>query len=61
MRTQEDVKRRNNMQGQSTADRNFNNMREGRKHEGISNAGGQRSDQTSSRDSMHKPEHKKSR
>lgn len=47
------------MQGTSTPDRNFANQREEQKAKGISNAGGQRSDQTSSKDSTHKPEHKK--
>jgi hypothetical protein len=60
MKTQQDVKKSGNMQGGSTSDRAFANQREDQKQKGISNAGGQRSDQTSSRDSMHKPEHKKS-
>lgn len=46
-------------QGSSTADRAFNDAKETQKQKGISNGGGQRSDQTSSRDSTHKPEHKK--
>lgn len=49
----------NNNQGTSTADRNKRNQHDEIKQKGISNAGGQRSDQTSSRDSMHKPEHRK--
>jgi hypothetical protein len=59
MKTQ-DFKNNNNGQGNSTADRAFNDAKEDQKQKGISNAGGQRSDQTSSRDSAHKPEHKKS-
>jgi hypothetical protein len=59
MKTQQDVKRSGNTQGQSTADRAFNKQREDQKQQGISNAGGQRSSQTSSKDSMHKPGHKK--
>lgn len=59
MKTQADVKTSGNMQGSSTADRAFNNIREDQKQKGISNAGGQRSDQTSSKNSMHKPGHKK--
>ena len=60
MKTQQDVKKSGSMQGQSTSNKAFDNVREDKKQQGISNAGGQRSDQTSSRDSMHKPEHKKS-
>lgn len=60
MKTQQDGKRNsNNNMGSSTADRGMNNQRDDMKQKGISNSGGQRSDQTSSRDSMHKPEHKK--
>jgi hypothetical protein len=51
----------NNGQGNSTADRAFNDAREIQKQKGISNAGGQRSDQTSSKDSAHKPVQKKAR
>jgi hypothetical protein len=51
----------NNGQGNSTADRTFNDARESQKQKGISNAGGQRSDQTSSKDSAHKPEQKKAK
>lgn len=60
MKTQPNVNNSGNMQGTSTADRNFANQREEQKAKGISNAGGQRSNQTSSKDSAHKPEHKKS-
>ena len=49
----------NNMQGDTTSDRAFTDQRENQKQKGISNAGGQMSFQTSSKDSMHKPEHKK--
>ena len=55
----QDLKNNNNGQGQTTSDRAFTNQKENLKQTGISNAGGQRSDQTSSRDSAHKPEHKK--
>jgi hypothetical protein len=58
MKTQ-DLKNNNNGQGSSTADRAFNNQNEKLKEKGISNAGGQRSFQTSSKDSAHKPEKKK--
>jgi hypothetical protein len=58
MKTQ-DLKNNNNGQGSSTADRAFINQNEKLKEKGISNAGGQRSFQTSSKDSTHKPEKKK--
>lgn len=58
MKTQ-DFKNNPNKQGSSTADRAFTDQKENQKQKGISNAGGQRSDQTSSRDSAHKPERKK--
>ncbi|MDB5115928.1 MAG: hypothetical protein JWQ79_1420 [Mucilaginibacter sp.] len=58
MKTQ-DLKNNNNGQGSSTADRAFTNQNEKLKEKGISNAGGQRSFQTSSKDSAHKPEKKK--
>ena len=59
MKTQ-DFKNNNNGQGSSTADRAFNDQKENQKQKGISNAGGQKSFQTSSKDSMHHPEKKKS-
>jgi hypothetical protein len=49
----------NNAQGKPTADRAFTNHNDAQKQKGISNAGGQRSDQTSVKDSTHHPEHKK--
>lgn len=58
MKTQ-DFKNNNSGQGSTTADRAFTNQNEKLKEKGISNAGGQRSFQTSSKDSMHKPERKK--
>jgi phage terminase large subunit len=58
MKTQ-DIKNNNNGQGGTTADRAFTNQNEKLKERGISNAGGQRSFQTSSKDSMHKPERRK--
>ena len=58
MKTQ-DFKNNNNGQGNSTADRSFSDAKENQKQKGISNAGGQRSDQTSGKDSAHKPERKK--
>jgi hypothetical protein len=58
MKTQ-DFKNHDSAQGSSTADRAFANQKENQKQKGISNAGGQKSFQTSSKDSAHKPEHKK--
>jgi hypothetical protein len=55
----QDFKNNNNMQGDTTSDRAFTNHKENQKQKGISNAGPQRSDQTSSRDSMHDPQKKK--
>jgi hypothetical protein len=60
MKGQQDLKNNANAQGKSTADRVFTNHNDAQKQKGISNAGGQRSDQTSSRDSAHHPEKKKS-
>ena len=60
MKTQANPKS-GNMQGNSTSDRSFTKQNERLKETGISNSGGQRSDQTSSKDSAHKPEHKKNR
>ena len=58
MKTQE-VKNNNHLQGNTTADRAFTDQRENQKQKGISNAGGQKSFQTSSKDSMHDPQKKK--
>ncbi|MFD2865252.1 hypothetical protein [Mucilaginibacter antarcticus] len=58
MKTQ-DFKNNNNNQGSTTADRNFTDQRERLKQQGVSNGGGQPSFTTSSKDSAHKPQHKK--
>jgi len=55
----QDFKNNQNGQGNSTADRAFNDAKEAQKQKGVSNAGGQRSDQTSSRDSAHQQQKKK--
>ncbi|RZA02390.1 MAG: hypothetical protein EOP47_07095 [Sphingobacteriaceae bacterium] len=55
----QDFKNNNNMQGDTTSNRAFNDQKENMKQKGISNAGGQKSFQTSSRDSMHDPQKKK--
>jgi len=60
MKTQEGFKSNNNGQGQSTSNRAFTDQNELLKEKGVSNSGGQKSFQTSSKDSAHKPEHKKS-
>jgi hypothetical protein len=39
MKTQQDVKKSGNMQGQTTSNRAFNNQREDQKQQGISNSG----------------------
>jgi len=49
----------NSAQGEPTFDRSFTKQDNRPKETGISNSGGQRSDQTSSKDSAHKPQHKK--
>ncbi|WP_299499574.1 hypothetical protein [Mucilaginibacter sp.] len=59
MKTQ-NLKNNADGQGSTTADRAFTDQNEKLKERGISNSGGQRSDQTSSKDSAHKPEKKKS-
>ena len=59
MKTQQGLKNNNNGQRRSTSDRSFTDQNERLKENGISNAGGQRSDQTSSKNSIHKPEKKK--
>ena len=54
----EDFKNNQQGQGSTTADRAFNDAKEAQKQKGVSNAGGQRSDQTSSKDSAHQPQKK---
>lgn len=58
MKTQ-DLKGNTGAQGSSTADRAFNDAKETQKQKGISNGGGQRSDQTSNRDNTRKHENRK--
>jgi hypothetical protein len=48
-----------NGQGNSTSDRAFNDAKETQKQKGISNSGGQRSDQTSNKNRAHQPSRKK--
>jgi len=58
MKTQ-DFKSNNGEQSSTTANRSFTDQNEAMKERGISNAGGQRSFQTSSKDSAHKPQKRK--
>jgi hypothetical protein len=60
MKTQ-DINNSDNGQGSSNANKAFTNENEKLKERGISNSGGQRSDQTSSKDSTHKPEKRRIR
>jgi len=54
MKNQTTPKNNATVQGNSTADRANHNLRVDKKENGISNAGGQRSDQTSNRDNQRK-------
>lgn len=59
MKKGQDLRNSGNFQGNSTADRAFNDSREVTKSKGISNGGAQQSDQTSNRDNIRKQENKK--
>lgn len=59
MKTQQGSKNNNSGQGQPTSNRAFTDQNEILKEKGISNSGGQPSFTTSTKDSRHKPEHKK--
>lgn len=56
MKSQPDLKHTGNEQGRSTSDRVFHNAKQDKKQQGITNGGGQRSDQTSNRDNERKRE-----
>jgi hypothetical protein len=58
MKSQE-VKNNNHLQGNTTADRAFTDQKEIQQQRGVSNSGGQKSFQTSSKDSAHKAQKKK--
>jgi hypothetical protein len=58
MKTQ-DFKNNHHTQGNSTADRAFTDQRKNQKQTGINNSGGQPSFTTSTKNSAHKPQHKK--
>lgn len=57
MKNTQDIKQTGH-QGHPTSDRAFNDVKIDRKQQGITNAGGQRSDQTSNRDNERKRENK---
>lgn len=59
MKNQQDLNHGGNTQGSSTADRAFFDQKAAKKQSGISNGGGQRSDQTSNRDNDRKRENHK--
>lgn len=54
MKNQSIPKHLGNQQGKSTSDRVHNDVKLDKKMKGISNAGGQRSDQTSNKDNARK-------
>ncbi|WP_169304421.1 hypothetical protein [Pedobacter frigoris] len=56
MKNQQDVKHTGNEQGKSTSDRMYHNAKQDKKQQGITNGGGQRSDQTSNKDNERKRE-----
>ncbi|OKS86558.1 hypothetical protein [Mucilaginibacter polytrichastri] len=55
MKDQEHVKGNASVQGGSTSDRNFNDLKEANEQRGGNNGDGQRSDQAWNRNSVHKP------
>ncbi|MDB5022952.1 MAG: hypothetical protein JWP78_707 [Mucilaginibacter sp.] len=59
MKTQQNLKSSPKGQGRPTSDRSFTDHKEDMKQKGISNGGGQRSDQTSNRDNERKWANKK--
>lgn len=56
MKNQQDLKHTGNEQGRTTSDRVYRNAKQDKKMTGITNGGGQRSDQTSNRDNERKRE-----
>lgn len=61
MKTQQNIKGNGGRQGRPTSDRAFTDHKEEIKQKGISNGGGQRSDQTSNRDNERKYETRSSK
>ncbi|MFP5079392.1 hypothetical protein [Pedobacter sp. JCM 36344] len=58
MKSNEDLKHAGSPQGNPTSDRAFHNAKDDKKQIGITNGGGQRSDQTSNKDNARKREKK---
>jgi hypothetical protein len=56
MKEKQDLKHTGNEQGKTTSDRNYHSVKQDKKQQGITNGGGQRSDQTSNRDNERKRE-----
>lgn len=56
MKNQQNTKNAINEQGKSTSDRAYHNVKQDKKQQGITNGGGQRSDQTSNKDNQRKRE-----
>ncbi|WP_169472402.1 hypothetical protein [Pedobacter hiemivivus] len=56
MKNQPTQKHSGSDQGKTTSDRMFHSTKQDKKQQGISNGGGQRSDQTSNRDNQRKRE-----
>lgn len=56
MKNQVNKKNAGNQQGSPTSDRMFHDVKQDKKQQGISNQGGQRTDQTSNKDNQRKRE-----
>lgn len=56
MKNQVNKKNAGNQQGSTTSDRIFHNAKQDKKQQGITNQGGQRTDQTSNKDNQRKRE-----
>ena len=56
MKNNQDLKHTGSPQGNPTSDRAFHNAKDDKKQQGITNGGGQRSDQTSNKDNERKRE-----
>ncbi|SDM51081.1 hypothetical protein [Pedobacter antarcticus] len=54
MKNQQEIKNKGSHQGNPIADRANNDLKSDKKQQGITNAGGQRSDQTSNKDNERK-------
>jgi len=56
MKSQQELKHSGTQQGTTTSDRAYRSVKQDKKMQGITNGGGQRSDQTSNRDNERKRE-----